>query len=693
MRRSHLQTAAAAAALAALVGVLWTGRGPGPDAYQAPPAAGHGRVVDEHHQPVPDAAVVASGVTAHTDSRGWFAVPVSRPALARVEAPGHTPRVVALDPRGAGDVELTSHPERTVVMRFGGDVMFGRRFYEPRGDEPPLLTDSSSVSQHAQLLDSVSPLLHDSDLSVVNLETPLITDPYWDPRTSRPPNMHPTKALAFASALASAKALAQTGVEAVSLGNNHSFDALGAGLSSTVAALDQAGVAHFGAGMNADQAWRPALLTRRGQRIALLGCTTVSGRAQPIPYVAGKDRPGAAECQPARLREEVTRAKGVADVVVVLIHGAVEYQRTQTPKIRALMSTAAAAGAAAVITSHPHVIGGVTQELGSVLAQSTGNLLFDQDLWSTFPSYLVRVDLQAGRSVHTTVDPIALADYRPVPTVGPLGQASARIAAGTVPGPVRLSGWGAAISAGPAPTPTTLAVPTPPGRILRLGRGWWAQLPASGPTTEPRAGTDLLYGTGTFEELDTDATNRPAPLWTLGLNARIASSAACSAAGSREDARGHGLELARSPVSTRDVFASPSHRIPVTGGSALSLTADLRRATDTATLELRWYTKASGASTTTTELDLPSGSWPLTACHHVRLDVTVPAGAIAVQPFARVKPGHDRQLGQTLALDNLDLVEWSGSTARGQDVIDTGSGGTITLHSDAPSGDGPLGEG
>ena len=141
------------------------------------------------------------------------------------------------------------------------------------------------------------------------------------------------------------------------------------------------------------------------------------------------------------------------------------------------------------------------------------------------------------------------------------------------------------------------------------------------------------------------------------------------------------------------MFAAPSHRVPVAAGAALSLTADLRHATDHASLELRWYAGATGASIRTTVLDLPSGSWPLTACHRVRLDVTVPVGAVAVQPFARVTPGHDRQLGQALSLDNLELVAWSGSPGRAQDVVDTGRGGTITLHRDAATGDEPLGDG
>lgn len=689
-----LQLVAGITAMGATAALLTVGPPAGPSAPEAaPPAAGHGRVVDETGRPVAGAVVTVGPRRVRTDGAGWFTVPAQRPALGTVTAPGHTSRTLALSPAGVGDVEL-SRRSGTVVLRFGGDVMFGRRFYERHAGRPPLITDSSSVAQHAAVLSGIAPLLRDADLTVVNLETPLTADPYWPSTSPRPRTIHPTKALAFASATASAQALAQSGVDVVSLGNNHSFDALGAGLRSTGAALDGAGIAHFGAGANSDEAWRPAYVTRNGQRLAFLGCTTVSGRAQAIPYVAGPARAGAAECSTARLRDAVRAARRTASSVIVLIHGAVEYQRTQTDGIRALMSTAAAAGAAAVVTSHPHVIGGVRLERGTVVAESTGNLLFDQDLWSTFPSYLLRVDLRQGRSVHTSVDPLALVDYQPVATIGPLAEASARIASGTVPSTARLTGWGATMgsgwSAGAAPT---RAVTMRPHLVRRIGRGWVLQSvrPAVTDSAPPRAGVDLLYGTGTFEELDVDRKNGAAPMWTLGLNARVSATAACGPAPSTDDSDGHGLALERSPLSTQEVFASPAHRAMVRPGETLTLGAQLRRATDGAAIELRWYRRATGRSVRSSQVALPHGSWPREACQAVHARVIVPAGMNAVQVFVRVRPSHDTQLGKGLALDELTLLATPRPAAgAGYEAIDTGDGGTAVLRQDMDTGDGPL---
>ena len=67
-----------------------------------------------------------------------------------------------------------------------------------------------------------------------------------------------------------------------------------------------------------------------------------------------------------------------------------------------LSAGTAAALAAASIYRHDH-FGSNAYDLG----------LFDQTIWPTFLSYLLRVDLRAGRSVLTTVDPLMLEDFVP----------------------------------------------------------------------------------------------------------------------------------------------------------------------------------------------------------------------------------------------------------------------------------------
>ena len=220
---------------------------------------------------------------------GW----ISR---SRVVAPGET-NLVRLAPRRPG----------TVTFAFGGDVMFGRRFFDARedGSMRGLIDPDDGPAAHRRLLAGVAPMLADADITAVNLETPIVDDPAYDPRRPRPTSFHPTKAVAYASAPAAAVALKDVGVDVVDLGNSHVFDRLKSGVRETRGHLRAAGLApgrgSFGAGANADQAWEPALREVHGQRVAFLGCTSVPGDAPPTT-VAASDEAGAARCRPARLR-------------------------------------------------------------------------------------------------------------------------------------------------------------------------------------------------------------------------------------------------------------------------------------------------------------------------------------------------------------------------------------------------------
>lgn len=636
-------------------------------------------VVDEGGRPIAGAMAQVGSASGTSTVDGRLRLPITAPTLVQVSARGHLSRVVAADPRVPSQVELTTAGTTGISLRFGGDVMVGRRFFEKGDGRSALLTQASTAAETQKLFGAVGPLLADADLTVVNLETPLMSDPYYDPDGPRPSRFHPTKGLAFASPLPLAAALSGLGVDAVSLANNHAFDGLEAGLASTVAALDAAGVAHFGAGVDEAHAWAPAYLVRHGQRVALLGCTTVTGESQTIPYVAGPHRAGAARCAPTTLTQAVRDARAHADIVAVMLHGAIEYQRDQTPLIRALMADARAAGAAVVVTSHPHVVGGVTADHGAVLAESMGNLIFDQQLWQTFASYLLRVDLAEGRPVFASVDPLVVDDFRPRPTIGRLAQAAARIAAGTIDGAGRLTTTGATVALGAAggqPGPGVVRqVTLGAGEVRTLGAGWWVSgtaLPA-----QVRLGTDLLYGTGDLESADTDRATGRGRLWEFGLNAATTEEATCSGT--------VGARLLRSPVSTEDVYLTPAHRVPVVAGTSVSVVVSVRSASAGGRVELHWYRSAEGDSSGTVVAPIPQGDW--SGCRQVRLDAVVPTGVVAAAPFVRLAPPNSEQSAAHAYVDDIRLVEWApaGTGGRRYDTVSSPAQVTVTASADDAS--------
>ncbi len=445
-----------------------------------------GVVVDDSMAPLAGATVSLDTKRVTTGADGRFAIAHDGPAVVTATAPNHLPRTAVVGGPETGRIRLTGNASQTVSLRFGGDVMFGRRYYTGSENTAPAFDASATPGDIARVLAGVQPFLDDADLSVVNLETALVEHPWTDVDGRRPTSVHPTKDLVITSSTKAAHALAAAGVDVVSLSNNHSYDGLDPGVSSTVSALDAAGVLHYGAGRTLEEAWRPAVVRVKGQSIAFVGCTTIDGRSQAVSYVAEGGHGGAAACDSTRLRATVRSARQQAAYVVVTIHGGMEYRRSQSPEVRAMARIAHSAGARLVVGSHPHVVGGMMHQGDNLFIESMGNLAFDQELWATLPSYLARVDVRAGATVAADLDPVVLDHYRPRPVTGLLAASISRMGAGWVDGGAVLDHGKATVPLtaepsrpGPQPRmppvmpPVTSAVPLAAGEVRRIAPGWW----------------------------------------------------------------------------------------------------------------------------------------------------------------------------------------------------------------------------
>jgi poly-gamma-glutamate capsule biosynthesis protein CapA/YwtB (metallophosphatase superfamily) len=140
--------------------------------------------------------------------------------------------------------------------------------------------------------------------------------------------------------------LKNTGFDALSIANNHTMDLGAEGLFQTLGNLDRVGIAHSGGGRNIQQARKPAILERKGVKLALLSYSSVF---VPGTFPAGRDKPGIATVavktsyeipdrlsyspglQPRvitipsqkdvqQMTEDVRQAKAQADVVIVSCH-------------------------------------------------------------------------------------------------------------------------------------------------------------------------------------------------------------------------------------------------------------------------------------------------------------------------------------------------------------------------------------
>ena len=221
------------------------------------------------------------------------------------------------------------------------------------------------------LYEQVSQYLAGADLTFANLETPItVTPPRGKGRWL------------FSAPPASVLALKRAGVDVVSVAYNHALDQGRAGLTETLAHLDELGMAHVGAGATVDDALTPRIFELNGIRVAMLGFAEfLNGH--------GEDKKSdlmqmpVAIFDPKRATAAVAAAAKLADVVIVSVHWGVEYRSVprmmEVEYAHALME----AGATAVLGHHPHVLQPIelyTTKSGrrGVIFYSLGNFIANQ---------------------------------------------------------------------------------------------------------------------------------------------------------------------------------------------------------------------------------------------------------------------------------------------------------------------------
>lgn len=199
--------------------------------------------------------------------------------------------------------------------------------------------------------------------------------------------------------------LTQFGFRALNLANNHMMDGGLDRLLLTVARLKEADIATAGVGEDLTAAWKPAVVTVRGVRIAFVGASYTSknsSRLVRLPYVARIDHR-------FELRDAVRKARDQADFVVAAMHAGTEYVRFPVAEQIQFARSAVEHGADLVIGTHPHVVQSVERYRGKLIFYSLGNFVFDQDRPpEVLESAAVRVELSVPGGNLTGLDVIPL---------------------------------------------------------------------------------------------------------------------------------------------------------------------------------------------------------------------------------------------------------------------------------------------
>lgn len=216
-------------------------------------------------------------------------------------------------------------------------------------------------------IEKTADFLKNADITFINLETPLLQ------------KCAPTvEGMIFCGDARHIQALVASGVDVVSLANNHAGNYGEEGVAETIKLLTDKGIAVTG--NNRPTAcptsftcgYNPIVQkTIRGIRFAFLGFNDIT---KPQPGVLNVD-------SDINMQELIYPAREWADVVVVTFHWGTEYQSQPDARQIELAHRAIDYGADLVIGNHPHWIQPIEVYKGKLITYAHGNFIFDQ-MWS-----------------------------------------------------------------------------------------------------------------------------------------------------------------------------------------------------------------------------------------------------------------------------------------------------------------------
>ncbi len=225
------------------------------------------------------------------------------------------------------------------------------------GDEAQPYLDRLGYGWSFTLLDEF-----DGDVVIANAEAPI---------TARTVPSDPSQRWSYNADPASAAALAEAGIDAISLANNHTFDRGADGLRDTIAHANAAGIEVFGGGESRAEARLPLVVESRHQRVAVAAFSDAG-----VSNAASSQRPGMRRLSLDNLRADLDRARrGGADRVVAFVHWGENYQPVDDRQ-EEWARQFAVAGYDLVVGTGPHIAQPIVRVDGMPVIYSLGNFAF-----------------------------------------------------------------------------------------------------------------------------------------------------------------------------------------------------------------------------------------------------------------------------------------------------------------------------
>ncbi len=219
------------------------------------------------------------------------------------------------------------------------------------------------------LFGDLLPLLKNADYTVANLESPATA---YDTKL-------PKNSICLKAKPEDLTVLAASGIDALSLANNHILDYCEQGLRDTLQKTEELRLAVYGAG-SIDNAAKLHTVTVGEKRIGFLAF------AEEEFNCAQKNRIGANRWDDLSTPEHIRKAKEKCDYLIIQYHGGIEHYRYPSLRLQKKCRVMADCGANFITCQHSHCIGTRENYQGCEILYGQGNTLFGfiagKDAWN-----------------------------------------------------------------------------------------------------------------------------------------------------------------------------------------------------------------------------------------------------------------------------------------------------------------------
>lgn len=240
-----------------------------------------------------------------------------------------------------------------ITIGLAGDTMLGR-----------IVNEKLKNNDYRSIWGNLLQDLRKNDLNLVNLETTFTKNSKAVP-----------KVFNFKSDPKNVAALIEANIHAVSIANNHILDFGVEGLKETITTLDNASIAHVGAGKNAQQAAKPAVIEKNGIRIGIIGYTDYDH-----DWAAGPNKPGVNYLRIGdieRVKEDISKIRNDVDFIIATLHWGPNMRQRPPKQFQEFAHQMINAGIDIIHGHSAHIFQGIEWYHKKLILYDTGDFVDD----------------------------------------------------------------------------------------------------------------------------------------------------------------------------------------------------------------------------------------------------------------------------------------------------------------------------